>query len=314
MTEPTTTLPTRRLGRLDRQVTELGLGGAGLNDLYGKTTDDARAVACVHRALELGIRYIDTSPLYGESERRLGIALKEHGRRGDLFLATKTGTGTRPKDYSADGTRRSVERSLRLLHTDHLDLLQIHDPDGEEHLAQALGPGGALEALLDLKQQGVIGGIGLGVRSHDFLLRAVRHGAFDTILTYADFNPVRQTAREALFPEAAARDVGIILGSPLLFGYLSDRPFDELAREHGAAPPYTGDAAGALRVRQWAQARGLSTLNLALQYALREPRIATVLVGASTAEEIEQNVRAATTPLPETLWQEMETYPPCPLP
>lgn len=295
-----TTIPLRRLGRTGQQVTELGLGGAGINGVYGRRTDEETGIACVRRAVELGVTYIDTSPLYGDSERRIGLAL-EGGLRERVFLATKTGTRTRPKDYSADGTFRSVEQSLALLRTDHIDLMQIHDP---EDIEPALAPGGALEALRKLKEQGVIGAIGLGVRSHEFLLRAIRHGAFDTILTYADFNPVRQTARETLFPEAAARDVGIILGSPLLFGYLSDRPWEDLLREHrsdGQGP----NERGALRVRQWAQSHGISTLHLALRYCLREPRISTALVGASTPEEIEQNVRAATTPLPDTVWQSL---------
>lgn len=294
----------RRLGRTDRYVTELGLGGAGLNGVYGRSNDDVTAIACVHRALELGINYIDTSPLYGESERRIGLALTEGGYDRDLiFLATKTGTGTQPRDYSRDGTLRSVERSLRLLHTDHLDLLQVHDPADDE-IEAVFAPGGAVETLVELKAQGVIRAIGIGVRSHDFLRRAIRHGAFDTILTYADFNPVRQTARETLFPEAAARDVAIILGSPLLFGYLSDRPFGDLLREHKADGSGQNETA-ALRIREWAAAQNISNVQLALQYALREPRISTVLVGASTPEEIEQNVRAATTPLPETLWQRL---------
>lgn len=297
-------LPLRRLGRTNRQVTELGLGGAGLNGVYGKNNDDATAVACIHKAFALGVRYIDTSPLYGESERRIGLSLAEGGYRDQLFLATKTGTGSQPKDYSGDGTRRSVERSLRLLRTDRLDLVQIHDPDGEAHWREALASGGALDTLLTLKEQGVVGAIGLGVRSHALLLQAIRHGAFDTILTYADFNPVQQTARDTLFGEAATQDVAVILGSPLLFGYLSDRPWHELLREHGS----DGSGAierGALRVRQWAASQKTSTLDVALQYALREKRISTVLVGAATPEEIEQNVRAATRPLPDSLWRRL---------
>lgn len=295
-----TPLPRRRLGRTNKMVTALGLGGAGLNDLYGKTNDDARAVACVHRALELGINYIDTSPLYGESERRIGLALKENGRRNDLFLATKTGTGTQPHDYSREGTLKSVENSLRLLGTDHVDLMQIHDPVGNE-IEAVFAPGGALETLVELKEQKVIGAIGIGVRTHSFLLRAIHDGRFDTILTYADFNPARQTARETLFPEAKANDVAVILGSPLLFGYLSDRPWDALLKEHGD-DGWGAEAQAAKRVRDFAERHQVSSLVLALQYALRESRISTILVGASNAAEIEQNVQAAATPLPETIW------------
>jgi aryl-alcohol dehydrogenase-like predicted oxidoreductase len=273
------------------------LGGAGLNGGYGRSNDDETAIACVRRAVDRGVNYIDTSAGYGESERRIGLALAG-GYRERVILATKTGTGTRPADYSGEGTRRSVEKSLHLLRTDYIDLLQIHDP---EEMEPVLTPGGALDVLSDLKEKGVIGAIGIGVRSHDFLLRAIRHGAFDTILTYADFNLVRQTARESLLPEAARSDIGVVLGSPLLFGLLSDRPWDSLLRERGSSGESEEEGRIA-RIRRWAEREGVSLLRLALQFCLREPRIGVVLTGSATPEEADQNIDAALSPLPEETW------------
>ena len=294
----------RRLGRLNRQVSALGLGGAELTShCYGRDTSEAEAVATVHRALELGINYLDTSPLYGQSEARLGLALKGVPRE-EYFLATKTGTDTRPHDYSREGTLRSVEKSLKLLGTDSVDLMQIHDPDAAG-FETALASDGALDVLVELKAQGVIRGIGLGVRQHEFLRVALEREEFDSILTYADFNLVRQTARDHLFAEAQQYDKAIILGSPLLMGYLTDRPWQELLHEHnadGTAP----DLQRIEKVRDWATQKGVSILHLAIQFALRETRISTVLVGASRCEEVEQNARAATTPLPEALWQQLQ--------
>jgi aryl-alcohol dehydrogenase-like predicted oxidoreductase len=291
-------LPLRRLGRTERLVTALGLGGAALNTgSYGRTYTEAESIACVRRALELGVTYFDTSPLYGDSERRIGLAL-DGWPRDRVFLATKTGTGTRPKDYSGEGTRRSVEESLRRLRTERLDLVQIHDPDD---LSPALAPGGALDVLQRFKEEGVIGAIGLGVRSHEFLRTAIHHGAFDTILTYADFNLVRQTARETLFADARAHGVGIILGSPLLFGYLTNRPWEQVVAEHKDIE-VSEDARRAREMREWAEARGVDIVALALQYCLRDQRVGVVLVGAGTPEEIEENVRAVTSDVPETVW------------
>jgi len=115
-------LSKRRLGRTNLQVTPLGLGGAHLGRLPDGFSDE-RAVAAVHYALESGINLIDTSPMYGESQRRIGLALDDWygsgGRREDIIICTKTGhDGKGGKDFSADGTRRSVEESLRLLRTD----------------------------------------------------------------------------------------------------------------------------------------------------------------------------------------------------
>ena len=247
-------IPMRRLGRLNRHVSQLGLGCAELHShIYGRESSQADAIATVHRALELGINYLDTSPGYGESEARLGLAL-QGVPRDSYFLATKTGTGTRPHDYSREGTLRSVEKSLKLLGTDYLDLMQIHDPD-EAGFEQALAPGEALDVLVELKEQGIIRGIGLGVRQHEFLRVAIERSEFDTILTYADFNLVRQTARENLFDGAQQYEKAIILGSPLLMGYLSDRPWEKLLHEHGADGT-SPDLQRAKTVRDWAdQAR-----------------------------------------------------------
>jgi len=113
----------RRLGRTDLKVTAFSMGGAGIG--RSNVTDD-EAIEAVHRAIELGVNYLDTAPLYGESERRVGLALAG-GWREKIYLATKTGTHPEWRgDYSASGTRRSVENSLRLLGTDYLDVCLVH--------------------------------------------------------------------------------------------------------------------------------------------------------------------------------------------
>lgn len=288
-------LKKRRLGRTNVMVRPLGLGGAG----FGRSSDK-EAIEAIHRAIELGVDYIDTSPLYGESERRIGLALAG-GLRSKVFLATKTGTGVKPKNYSADWTYRSVEKSMKLLRTDMLDLVQIHDP---EDLEPALAHDGALTALKDLKEQGVIRFIGLGVRSHELLLRAILSGDFDTILTYADYNLVRQTARDNLFPEAAEQDVGVILGSPILFGLLSNRNLSENIKRKNRRP----DEPEIVKIRQlrkWAAERGVKILSLALQYCLRDALIGVTLVGVRNKKQVEENVMAVLDPLGENIWEEL---------
>jgi D-threo-aldose 1-dehydrogenase len=294
-------LPRHHLGRTGIPVTALGLGGAALNDCYGRSTDDEQAAATVRRALELGIRYFDTSPGYGESERRMGLGLAGWPRH-DYFLATKTGTGTRPKDYSAEGTLRSVEQSLRRLGTGYLDLLLIHDPDDfEPAFAPGGAPGGALEALMRLKDEGVIRAIGLGVRSHAFHRRAIRDGRFDVLLTYLDYTLLDQSAL-TLIDEAHEAGVAIVLGSPLATGYLTDRPVREVAAERGASPENELVRA-AEKLERWAEARGESRLRLALQFCLQEPRVSVTLAAARTPDEIEANVAAALSPVGAETWQ-----------
>lgn len=280
-------------------VTPVGIGGAALSHGYTTPSTDEDAIAAVNRAAELGIAYLDTSPGYGESERRIGLAFKNDSKlREHFFLATKTGTGVRPSNYTADWTYRSVEKSLKLLNTDWIDLMQIHDPAS---LEPALAKDGALVALKDLKEQGVIRAIGLGVRSHEFLLQAIKHGDFDTILTYADFNLVRQTARDTLFPAAEKHDVGIALGSPILFGLLSNRASEKVERHRQRE-----EAPKVRELIQWVQKRNIKLMSLALQYCLREPRVAVVIVGTRNVEQVEEFVSSVLDPLPENTWKDLD--------
>jgi len=293
-------LPRRRLGKTNVMVTPVGIGGAALSHGYTTPSTDEDAVAAINRAAELGIAYMDTSPGYGESERRIGLAFRNDGKlRHRFFLATKTGTGVRPRNYTAEWTYRSVENSLKLFNTDWIDLLQIHDP---ENLEAALAPDGALDALRDLKEQGVIRAIGLGVRSHDLLLQAIEHGDFDTILTYADFNLLRQTARDDLFPAAEKHDVGIVLGSPIMFGMLSNRS-EEKSRSYGLSDE---ELARFRRILEWAQERNIKLMSLALQYCLRDPRVSVVVVGTRNVEQVEELASSVLDPLPDNVWEELE--------
>lgn len=288
----------RRLGRIGAEVTTLSLGGAGLGGLYGPVSDEQATVA-INRAIDLGINWIDVSPFYGEAERRLGMVLAAHGGLpAGLHVSTKT--GTHPKrhgDFSAEATRWSVENSLEQLGVDSVDLLLVHALDSMEPV---LAPDGALNELERLREEGRIGGIGLGVRDHDFHRRAIASGRFDAILSYSDYTLVRQTAA-SLISEAAAADVGVMLGRVLLVGLLSGD--DPMADNELAKDP---DAEAARGWWMWAREREVPLQALALQFAMRNTEVATVLVGAKTAEEVEQNVALATYPISDEIWMEVD--------
>lgn len=284
-------LPRRRLGRTGLEVTALGMGGAGIG--RHDVTDD-EAVEAVHRAIDLGINYLDTSPLYGESERRVGLALAG-GWREKTYLATKTGTHPQWRgDYSAAGTRRSVENSLRLLGTDYLDVCLVHDPS---HMDPVVAKGGALEELQRMREEGLVRFIGLGVRQHEFHRIAIETGIVDVILTYLDYTLVRQTAAESLLPFAAKHDIGVINGSPIAMGLLSGIEPDPDSR-----PP---DGEKAHRLWKWAEENNQNLLNLAIQFCLRQPLIHINLTGSKNAAEVEQNFAAATTLVPEEVWEKI---------
>ncbi len=287
-------LEKRRLGRTELEVTCLGMGGAGVGR---PTVTDDKAIEAIRRAIELGINYVDTAPLYGESERRVGLALAD-GWREKIYLATKTGTHPEWQgDFSRAGTRRSVENSLRLLKTDYLDVCLIHDPDA---MAPVVAKGGALDELQKMREEGLIKFIGLGVRQHEFHKIAIQTGVIDVILTYLDYTLLSQTADDVLLPLAAATDIGVINGSPIAMGLLSG-----VEPDFSVASP---EDEAAHRLWQWAIANDVNLLNLAIQFCLRQPRIAMNLTGAKDALEVEQNFAAATTPVPDVVWEAFEAF------
>lgn len=286
-------LPLRRLGRTELEVTCLSMGGAGIG--RGEVTDD-EAIEAVRRAITLGMNYLDTSPLYGESERRVGLALAD-GWREKIFLATKT--GTHPKwrgDYSSAGTRRSVENSLRLLGTEYLDVCLVHDPS---NMDPVVAKGGALDELQRMREEGLVQFIGLGVREHEFHKIAIETGIVDVILTHLDYTLLSQTANEWLLSFAYDNDIGVINGSPLGMALLTG-----IEPDVGNKSP---EAEKAHQLWQWATDNNLSLLNLAIQFSLRQPLIATTLTGSKNATEVEQNFAAATTPISDDVWEQLQT-------
>jgi aryl-alcohol dehydrogenase-like predicted oxidoreductase len=196
-------LPTRRLGRTGVEVTVLALGGfTGMKELRSNGFDP---VELANAAIDAGIRYFDTAPAYnnGQSERNYGEVLAH--RRGEVFLATKTGQRT------YDGAMRDFEASLERLRTDHVDLLQIHSARIGEDLAAWGKPDGVLKALERLRDQKATRFIGVtGHESADVMCEAMRRYDFDTILT--TFNPTskRRVYEEKVLPLAAEKQMGIL--------------------------------------------------------------------------------------------------------
>jgi aryl-alcohol dehydrogenase-like predicted oxidoreductase len=305
---PKLALAKRQLGRTEMWVTPVGLGGAWL----GKCADgfsDEQAIATVLRALDAGINLIDTSPLYGESERRVGLALeawaKRGGKRSDVVLTTKTGTRTRPHDYSGASTRRSVEESLRLLKTDYLDVVLVHDPDD---IAPALEKGGAFDELAKMKTEKLIRAIGLGVRDHEFHRRCIEAGVVDMCLTYRDFNLVNQSGLRGVIEPAASRGVGVVNATVVMAGLLGGNdPLLAAPRPEQLGAYYAQKAEVNLACKLWefAKAHGVSLLALNLQWILRESRVASTLLGVANAEELNADISALQAPITEAVWADL---------
>ena len=319
-----TTLPRNRLGRSGLLVSALSIGG-WLGMLYNpdkiepgmwggvmedRGARDAAAIAAVRRAISLGINYFDTAPMYasGEAERLLGVGLNALSltERHELLISSKVGAQPgRPKGYDADTIRWSLDRSLHNLHSHHLDIVFIHDPESDAHMDQMLGPGGAVEALEALKVQGVVRAIGLGVRIHRFLLRAIESGRFDVILPSYDYSPIRNSAAPVI-EFAAKRDVGVVSGSPYMAGLLAGINPDLASAKR--PPDSAADLERSRALWRWARESGVDLGAVAMQYSLRNRHIATVLSGPRDVAEIEANIRHASTHLPAGIWDDLDAF------
>jgi aryl-alcohol dehydrogenase-like predicted oxidoreductase len=283
-----TQLELRRLGRTEMRATALGMGCASLG-IPERT--DGTAVKAIRRAIELGINYLDTSPAYGESERRVGLAL-EGGWRERIYLQTKTGTHPQRRGaYSAEGTRWSVENSLRLLKTDYLDAVLIHDPADIE---APLAPDHALDALLSMKEEGLVRHVGLGCRQHHFHRRAIETGLLDLVLTFLDYTLLDQSAAETTLPLAKEYDVGVQLASVFgcWAGTLTGKEPTDNPRAHA--------------MWQWCRERGSNIRHLALHFALAAAIDGMVLVGSGTPEHVKEVWNEAQTPVPPEVWRDFK--------
>jgi aryl-alcohol dehydrogenase-like predicted oxidoreductase len=287
------------LGRSELIVPTFSLGGYPLG--WGDAEDERAAIEAVQYAVEQGLDYIDTSPGYGESQRRIGIAL-EGVPRESLVLSTKTGTHpARRQDYSWDATMWSVEESLRLLKTDYIDLLLVHDP---RDIGPVFAPRGALEALEHLKEQRVIRAIGLGQKRFDYHQRAVECGRFDVILTFNNYHPLDISALDWLLPLADAHDVGVLNGAAMAHGLLTGEDPDVIGAR-GNLGSQTEMLEDARRLYRWCQDKEISMPALIFQFCMRQPLIHCTLTGVKNRAELEENLRAAAIPLPASTWEEL---------
>lgn len=296
-------LPRRRLGRSELVVPAFSLGGYPLGQ---PDVTDAQAVETVRYALEQGLDYFDTSPGYGESERRYGLAL-EGVDRASIVISTKTGTHpTRRADYSWDATMWSVENSLKMLRTDYIDLLLVHDPPsvGPEGMQPIFAARGALAALEALKAQGVIRAIGLGQKRFDYHQQAIESDRFDVILTFNNYHPLDVSAADWLLPLAKAHDVGVLNGAVMAHGLLTGED-PEVIVARGMSGGFTGLVEDAQRFYAWCREKDVPMPAVIFQFSMREPLIDCTLTGVKTPDELEQNLCGATMSLPEGMWDEL---------
>lgn len=288
----------RTLGKTGIEVSEVGLGGLFVSS-HGATKDQARLA--VHRALELGVTYVDTAPGYLDSEEVLGVALE--GVPQPYILSTKV--GGRPQPFEPQNKKhlqQSVETSLKLLKRETIDILMIHEPDRPGQYDWFTDwetfHGPVCDFLDELKTKGLIRFTGLGGTTAYTLPHLIATGKYDVVLTAFNYSLLWQEARHAVLPEAIKQGMGIIIGSPLQQGALSQRYDDEV--NHGARWLSPARREQYKRLYALLDDLGIPLPELAMRWVLTNPHISTVLSGVRSVAEIEQNIRSvAAGPLPQ---------------
>jgi uncharacterized protein len=275
--EASNSMPTRNLGKTGYKVGIFSLGGQASIE---KANNEAVAVPIIERSLDLGVNYIDTSSIYGGperwSEQYVGKVMKH--RRSEAFLATKT------KERTRDGSMRMIETSLKLLQTDHVDLWQLHDIGTMTDIDEIFAKGGAMEALLQARDQKMVRYLGItGHYRPDSLIEAIHRYSFDTILMAVNAaDPHHYSFSEKLLPLAIEKQMGIIgMKVPARGRLLSSwtpPPIEQ--QKHSWEGMVLAPTAGTLDMRQ------------AMYYSLSLP-VSTVIIGCDTIAQLEQNVQLA---------------------
>jgi len=325
-----TPLPTRKLGSTDVEVTTLGFGGASVGNLYRAIDDDA-AAATVKSAYELGIRYFDTAPHYGQglSEQRLGHAL-DH--QSNVVISTKVGRVLKPSDqpapgverwgfidglayepvfdYSYDGVMRSIESSLQRLQVSRVDIVFAHDlgrathGDNHEHHWKSFLDGG-YPAMRELKEQGAVRAIGLGVNEWQICVQALQHIDVDVFLLAGRYTLLEQPPLDQLLPECVRRKVSIIIGGPYNSGILIKGVRGGSVPYYNYAPATPSIIARVQALQTICDSHRVPLAAAALLFPLAHPAVSSVIPGLASPAQVAEVHRWFHTAIPAALWTDL---------
>jgi len=293
------------IGTTGLSVTSLSFGTSALGsmpDTYGYAVDEERARATVHAIFDGPGNMLDTARNYGlgESERRVGAVIRERGGIPEGFiLATKIDRDMETTRLDAARTRRSLEESLEALGVDRLQILHLHDPEHCADLSEITGPGGALEELFKIKEEGLADAVGLAMGNVDMMAPILRDFPFDCLINHNRYTLLNRNA-DPLFTEAHARGTAIFNAAPYAGGVL--------AKGAAQMPRITYQEAGEAdlepvrRIERIAAEHGVPLAAAALQFSLRDPRIASTIIGVSSPARIEETLSYADTAIDAGFW------------
>ncbi len=307
-----------KLKRSDLQVTRMSLGTAPLGGLFASVSDKD-GDELLNGALDLGINYFDTAPQYGHgiAEKRVGKALRN--TKVPFIIETKVGRvlkhveGVEPEkwfpdaprdivpiyDYSKEGIKRSFEESLERLGLPHIDIVLMHD--AEDYIPEAIE--NAFPVLADLKRQGLIKAIGLGMNYVEPALEIMRETELDIALIAGRYTLLDQIAQEELFPYALEHNIDISMGGVLNSGVLAN---PVAGATYNYLPASDEIIARAKKICDFLKERNVPLIAAAVQFPMRHPAVTSVVTGPRNASELQTYADSFDFPIPESVWVDLE--------
>jgi D-threo-aldose 1-dehydrogenase len=305
-------LKRRKFGNAPLEVPPIAVGCAPLGDMrdtFLYSVPERQAIETVLTALAGPIDYIDTAGWYGdgESERRIGLALKELGSlpKGAI-LQTKVGRPPDSFDFSGEIVKRRFERSLALLGVDHVHAVYLHGPEATT-FAEAMAPGGPVEVLRGYQEQGVFDYLGVASDKSDVDLEYVKTGLFDAVICSNRYT-LLNTNSDELYTYAAEQGLAVLNAAPYGSGILARGPKDYPRYFYRTAPQEMIDRA--LAIEAICERYAVPLAAAALQFSLRDPRITVTIAGMSKPERIQQTIEYASLDIPDALWEEIDALGP----
>ena len=320
----------RKYGRVDLEVTAFGFGAAPIGNIF-REIDEETSDAMIQAAWDQGVRYYDTAPMYGHglSELRTGHGLRWKNR-DDFVLSSKVGRILKPAkrseidfapwnnaapftlnfDYSYDGTMRAFEDSLQRLALERMDICFIHDIDrftrGDEQpevFEQAMD--GAWRALSELRDQGVVKAIGVGVNEWEVCHEALKRRDFDCFLLAGRYTLLEQDSLNEFLPLCEERGAAVSVGGGFNSGILATGAVEGAKYNYAPAPAEIMD-----RVRKIEAVCAEYDVPLpaaALQFVVAHPAIPSFLAGTRTVEQLNQNLAWFSHPIPVAFWSDLKS-------
>lgn len=293
-------LERREIGKTGVFVSSLGLGGGGIGGLY-TSVSETQAVSTVLKALDLGVSYIDTAPLYGlgKSETAVGKAIEQR-KRMSFVISTKVGIlisgNSTVYDFTEEGVMKSFQRSLQRLGLESVDIVFIHDP--VNYYTDVVSK--AYSCLRDLKSRGLCRAIGVGMNEWEMEQRFAMERDFDCFLLAGRYTLLDQSSLRSFLPLCQKKGIGVIMGGPFNSGILASDLSGDAKYDYASASEDI-----LLRARQIndvCAGYGVPLKAAALQFVLAHPAVTSVLTGARSPEEITENFEMIQYPIPDKMW------------